>query len=103
MLFNLKNLILQKFNFILNTRLPAQDKKWPGPSAQNNGIRHVLLMSVLLGKGFILGDFDKHFTDDLSKISQIPLGVRMDLQDLCNFVTIKDDKYLLSDYRKNRD
>ena len=55
-------------------------------------------MSVLLGKGFILGDYEKHFTDSLSKLTQIPVGIRMDLQDLCNFVTLKDDNYLFSDY-----
>jgi len=88
-----------KHNSHLYTLFHLPKYNWvrhPGPSAQNNGLRHVILLAALLQKGLIMNTFDKHFTDFLSIDLRIPMGVRLDIQDLCNFIELKDDSYLTS-------
>ena len=61
----------------------------PGPSEQNQGFKQTILAAGLLGKSIIFSNFTIHRLDALSKSQTVPVGVRVDLEKLCNFISIK--------------
>ena len=87
--------------------IPLYDTQGPGPSAQNLGFRQVLHSAKTLNRTLILTDFIKHKTDNLSDITGnkprvVPLGVRIDLETLCRYVTIVSDAELGREFYKRR-
>merc|ERR1719220_1972392 len=61
----------------------------PGPAAQNLGFRHLLMAAVLTGKSVLLSPFVQHRTDDtVAPRTPIPVGLRMDLEVLCQYVKV---------------
>ena len=87
------------FNAHYNSSLfPLYVPVGPGPSAQTNGFRHVILAAIYLQKSIIFSYFTKHRTDKLSKTAKIPLGLRIDIGKLCELVDLKSDHdHLVSD------
>ena len=59
-----------------------------GPSAQNNGIRSLILASRDLHLPLSYSYFHRHPTDKLTTGKLIPLAVRMDLSKLCQFINL---------------
>lgn len=67
----------------------------PGPSEQTNGLKQVFMLTALLNKGLIISNFTTHKTDNLSKLSNIPFGLRVDMEHMCQFIhlTSAAEKY----------
>ena len=79
------------FPAIYNSTLyPLYQPHNPGPSTQTNGFRHILLLAIQLKKSLFISYFTKHKSDSLSKFSKIPFGLRIDIENLCQFIEIKD-------------
>ena len=60
-----------------------------GPSAQNLGFRHILMAAVMTKKSIILSPFVQHKSDETVELNTpIPVGLRMDLKVLCQYINI---------------
>lgn len=62
----------------------------PGPSEQTNGFRHLVIAAILLNKSIANFNFTIHHNDKLSKIQAVPLGLRVDLENLCQLIRLEE-------------
>ena len=67
----------------------------PGPSEQTHAFREVIAAAIESKKSVTLSSFTTHFTDKESKQSEVPIGARINLEKLCELVTIKEQKQKL--------
>lgn len=67
----------------------------PGPSEQTNGLRHVLMAAIILQKGLITSSFTIHKSDILSTASSIPFGLRIDMEIMCQYVSLMSPRQKL--------
>ena len=63
----------------------------PGPSAQTNGLRHVIMAAISLGKSLLFSHFSTHSNDESSKKNKVPFGLRIDVAELCKLMVVKSD------------
>lgn len=70
----------------------------PGPSEQTNGLKHVFMATAYLNKGLMVSNFTVHKTDRVSKIRNIPFGLRVDMDQMCNFIHLTSAKEKLQHY-----
>ena len=62
----------------------------PGPSEQTQGLKQIVLAAILLRKSLTISNFTSYRHDILSKKRTIPMGLRVDLEKLCQIVELKD-------------
>ena len=62
----------------------------PGPSEQTQGLKQIVLATILLRKSLIISNFTRHRHDHLSKKVTIPMSLRVDLEKLCQIIELKD-------------
>ena len=69
----------------------------PGPSEQTQGLKHIIFAAAILGKGLMISNFTTHGSDKLSKSSEVPFGIRVDMEILCQFIEIDNPEPILDD------
>ena len=69
---------------------PIYQPRHPGPSEQNYGFRETVIASIFLNRSIALSNFTTHKSDMASLNIAVPVGVRFDLDILCNFIEIVD-------------
>jgi len=60
----------------------------PGPSEQMHALRDVLMATIQLRKKFAITRLTTHKHDELSKNAKVPMGVRVNLETLCQYVNL---------------
>ena len=94
-----KNCTSPKYKAIYNSTLyPMYQPHNPGPSTQTNGFRHILLLAIALQKSISISSFTTHKSDYLTKTSKIPFGLRIDIDKVCEYVSLKDESFLSEPY-----
>ena len=64
-------------------------KPWhPGPSEQTYGIKDVIIAATMINRGLVIHPFTIHQSDKLSTNAFVPMGLRIDLDKLCNFIEL---------------
>ena len=65
--------------------LPIYQPFHPGPSEQTYGLKEVIISAKFLGRPLAISPFTIHRSDKLSKESMVPMGIRVDMNKLCNY------------------
>lgn len=70
----------------------------PGPSEQTNAIKQMFMATAYLNKGLMISNFTVHKTDKISKIRNIPFGLRVDMDQMCNFIHLTSAQQKIQHY-----
>ena len=64
-------------------------KPWhPGPSEQTYGIKDVIIAATMVHRGLVIHPFTIHQSDKQSTNAFVPMGLRIDLNKLCNYIEL---------------
>ena len=62
-----------------------------GPSEQMQGLKHIFMLTAILGKSLYMSNFSIHRSDESSKFHAVPFGVRVDVENLCGYLKIEEE------------
>lgn len=60
----------------------------PGPSEQTHGLRDVVMAAAEMRKSVMISNFTTHKNDHLSSDKIVPFGARIDIDKMCEFVSL---------------
>ena len=67
---------------------PIYPPRFPGPSEQTQGFKHVFMAAAILKKSIAISNFTTHNKDFLSEKTNVPFGLRTNVERLCQYVNL---------------